>query len=352
MMARGYAARMSLQGKLARYFRELAREESGDRAENLLAWGKFVEVLPDENPHIEAIARLQSRFGSPSQFIPRCDGGLHVRLLADRIPSAEQLEHIASLEGEPEPWVYGDWAREGPRPERDGVPQWTVEAEFLTHGFPLSGRWPPRPEHEQLEPVYRYGISEWDRGAHLTVMLEIWADTEAEVSRLARSLLDDFLAQHASEDIEARRLETFRTPGQIEVKPRSARDLEDRVGCVRWQRADVDGRDLRIIWRSQGNPLERVDVAETPDAITIAVYERHGPLFTEEGYPIATAGGGRPSCVLLQLDAPLADRALLDGSCGRAPDDLTIWEIDEKRALDEILALTPDQVDCQAWPRT
>jgi hypothetical protein len=340
---------VTVQVKLARHLRDLARGERGRPAQHLLGWAHLIQTLPDEDPHIQAIARAQAEAGSPERFVPRCDDGLHLRLLAEHEPSELLLEHIASLEGAPEPWRHGDWATEGPAPERDGRPQWTVEAELLTHGHPLSGRWPPKLAHEQLEPIQGFGIGEWDGGAHLRATLAIWAAGADEAEGLARSLLAAYFADAA---VHAHRLTVARTPGPIEARPRGPADLEETVEPVRWQRAVVDGQDARILWYEHGYRLERVDIAETPDTVTITILERRDARYGPDGVPIARVlPSPRPHAVRVRLAAPIGQRTLLDGATGRAPDDLGVWEIQSKRLLDDMLALDPGSVPCRVWPK-
>ena len=90
------------QHRLAAHFRRLA--DQVDDRENLDAWAAYVETLPDDNEHVLAISRAQASIGDPAEFAPVCDRGLHLRLLAHRAPTTGHLlEHIVSLEGEPEP---------------------------------------------------------------------------------------------------------------------------------------------------------------------------------------------------------------------------------------------------------
>ena len=71
---------MGVQHRLAAHFRRLA-DEAEDRT-NLDEWAAFVEALPDDNEHVLAIARAQAEIGDPAQFTPRCDDGLHMRVMA------------------------------------------------------------------------------------------------------------------------------------------------------------------------------------------------------------------------------------------------------------------------------
>ena len=156
---------MGVQHRLAAYFRRLA-DEAEDRT-NLDAWAAFVEALPDDNEHVLAIARAQAEIGDPAQFTPRCDDGLHVRLMAARnAPTEHLLSYIASLEGRPEPWVYGDWAKQGPPPKRDGVPQWTVD---VSHGPRRRLGVAAEVEHPDAERITNYGWARSRRPTRRTI---------------------------------------------------------------------------------------------------------------------------------------------------------------------------------------
>jgi hypothetical protein len=137
----------------------------------------------------------------------------------------------------------------------------------------------------------------------------------------------------------AYRVRASPTPGDWEDKPREPEDLEGGVLPVRWQRADVDGTALTIAWRGRGEAFDHVTADEQPDRVTVTVHERFGPIWTEEGHPVAFGG---PDLFTLrsarvELTQPLGDRLLLDGATGRAPGDLSIWEYQEKEEREHVL---------------
>src|SRR3954451_15110179 len=144
---------MGVQHRLAAHFRRLA-DEAEERG-TFEVWAAYVEALTDDDEHVRAFARAQHELGDPAEFTPFCDDGLHLRLLGDTAPSAHGLEYIASLEGLPESWVYVDWARQGPAPTRDGVPQWTVRVDVMVRGD--AWEWPPTIDHPAAERLTSYG---------------------------------------------------------------------------------------------------------------------------------------------------------------------------------------------------
>jgi hypothetical protein len=326
---------VGVQDRLAAYFRRL-----GDRADdrtNFDAWAQYVEALPDDNEQVLAFGRAQTSVGDPAEVTPVCDHGLHLRLLRNQAPTEHLLGYIASLEGQPEPWVYGDWAKQASPPKRDGVPQWTVDIDVMVRGPDWD--WPPEAEHPDAEPLTQYGWGEvWPtyEEHHLDARLELWVTDEQAALELTHRLVG---AHFTRPYVIAHRVRARPTPGDWEDKPRKPEDLVGGVFTVPWQRADADGTTLTIAWRRRGEAFDHVTVTEQPDHVTITVHERFRPIWTEDGHPIAGAG---PETFTLdtahvQLGDPLGERRLLDGATGRAPDDLSIWQYQEKEARAQVL---------------
>jgi hypothetical protein len=327
---------VGVQHRLAEYFRHLA-EAADDRA-NPDAWAAYVESLPDDNEHVRAIARAQAKFGDPAAFTPTCDNGLHLRTVAPRPPTEHLLRYLASLEGRAAPWVYGDWAVQAPPPERDGVPQWTVDVDVMVRGGTWD--WPPRFEHPNAEPISDYGQGEvWPtyEEHHLTARLELWVTSEPAALELTRRLIGEHLDR---DDVIAHRVRARPTPGEWEAKPRRPEDLIGGVYPVRWQRADVDGATVTIAWRGSGESIEGVSVDEQPDQVIITVRKRFGPIWTMDGIRIGVARPGRLrlGTARVELAQPLGKRHLIDGATSRAPDDLSIWQHQAKQTRAQILA--------------
>jgi len=233
-------------------------------------------------------ARAQASIGEPAEFTPVCDNGLHLRLLADHAPTKHRLEYIASLEGEPEPWVHGDWAKQGPPPERNGVPQWTVDVDVMVRGDDWD--WPPKVEHADAERLTQYG---WGRGladlrgAPPARAVEVVVTTEQAALDLTHRLVGEHFTRPY---VIAHRVCARLTPGEWEDKPRKPEDLEGGVFPVPWQRADVDRTTLTIAWRERGEAFDHVTADEQPDRVTVTVHERFNPIWTEDGHHIAFAG--------------------------------------------------------------
>jgi hypothetical protein len=332
---------MGAQRRLAEYFRFLA--ESADDRTHPEAWAAFIEALPDENEHVLAIGRAQAKFGDPAVFTPISDKGLHLRTVAARPPSEHLLRYLASLEGRPEPWVYGDWAVQRPAPQRDGVPQWTVDIDVMVKGGDQHD-WPPRFDHpDAKQSTYGRSDNVWPsyEQQHLTARLKLWADGEQDALALTQQLVGEHFARPGVID---HRVRAYLTPGEWEDKPRSPQELTGGAYPVRWQRAEVDGARLTIAWAERGESLHRVTVDERPDQVIITVWKRFGPIWTEDGMRkgIARPGtrGVRVGTAKLQLERPPDDRVLVDGATGRAPDDLSIWQYAEKETRARVLAAT------------
>jgi hypothetical protein len=328
--------RVGVQHRLAAHFRRLA-DQAKDRT-NLDAWAAFVDALPDDNEHVLAIARAQAEIGHPAQFTPRCDRGLHVRLMATRsAPTEHLLRYIASLEGRPEPWVYGDWAKQGAPPQRDGVPQWTVDVDVMVRGD--GWEWPPEVEHPDAEQITNYGWGEVPptyEENHLHARLKMWVPNERAALELSQQLVGEHFTRP---NVIAHRVRAQPTPGEWEDKPRKPSNLTGGVYPVRWQRAEVEGTALTIAWRQRGRAFEHISTDEQPNQVTITVHERFGPNWTEDGRRIAFGGPDvfNVRTAPVPLTRPLGNRLLLDGATGRSPADLSIWDYREKQDRDQIL---------------
>jgi hypothetical protein len=73
----------------------------------------------------------------------------------------------------------------------------------------------------------------------------------------------------------------------------------------------------------------------------LALHERVDPEVM-----LISAGGIYPQCIRLQLAARVGERALIDGSTGRTPGDLTVWEFEERERREQVLALDLEQLEC------
>ena len=100
---------------------------------------------------------------------------------------------------------------------------------------------------------------------------------------------------------------------------------------------------MDIVWDSR-EPLERVDIAETATAVAITLHEHRDPDIHYVGF------GVNARRVRLRLAAPIGERALLDGSTGRAPGDLGIWDFAERELRAQVLALDLGQLECVIPP--
>jgi hypothetical protein len=105
--------------------------------------------------------------------------------------------------------------------------------------------------------------------------------------------------------------------------PSRPEDFESTLEARPWHRSEPvgDGRVLRVVWFTGPCPLERVDVEESNDRVTITLYERLPPAFECDGTPIAIPAVGLMRCVEVPLDKPLDSRAVYDGATGEQPSD-------------------------------
>jgi hypothetical protein len=122
----------------------------------------------------------------------------------------------------------------------------------------------------------------------------------------------------------------------------AALDLTHELVGERFARPHViahRGGTLTIAWRQRGEAFDHATADEQPDHVTVTVHERFDPVWTEDGHPIAFAGPDmfRLGTARIELAQPLGDRRLVDGATGRAPDDLSIWEYQEKEERAQVL---------------
>ena len=166
--------------------------------------------------------------------------------------------------------------------------------------------------------------------------MELWVTGEQAALDLTHQLVG---AHFTRPNVIAHRARALPTPGDWEDKPRQPEDLVGGVFPVPWQRADVDGTTLTIAWVRRGEAFDHVTANEQPDHVTITVHERFRPIWTEAGHPIAVAGpeAFRLGTANVELGDPLGERGLLDGATGRAPNDLSIWQYQEKEARAQVL---------------
>jgi hypothetical protein len=211
------------------------------------------------------------------------------------------------------------------------LPLWSVKVEVLTDDD-LTGRL----SHPQLEAVPSHGGT--------FVLLLIWAAASGEACAIADGLVTAR---------GRRRITVSPAPGDAldpENVPRSPGDYESRLVATRWQRGEPSAGGVKIAWFTGMSPLERVDVDETDERVTITLTERHPPAFAEGGAPRFRLAIGSIRCVEVPLEAPVGDRELIDGATGRRPDDLDPFDASGRSALEEVLATDLDELDCVPVP--
>jgi hypothetical protein len=201
------------------------------------------------------------------------------------------------------------------------MPDWTVAVEVLTTDFALVNRWDPPQFAWQW-----FGINEVEDNQYLSAAVLVSAPDEGAATALVEEMLSDYVAGHK---VVAQR---------ERVRPQPSKHRTSRLVPVPWQRAEVDAADVDIVWDSR-EPLERVDIAETATAVAITLHERRDPHIHYVGF------GVNARRLRLRLAAPIGERALLDGSTGRAPGDLGIWDFNERELREQVLALDFGQLE-------
>ncbi len=299
------------------------------------AWGDYIEALPPDGEEAQAFARSQAEIGHPDPFQPRTERGRFMRkILASAEPSEMGLKVLVSLEGLAAPLEPGAYFPLPPTPVRDGLPLWSVKVEVLTSDD-LIGL-VPRLSHPRLEGVPGYGGN--------VVLLLIWAVSSDE----ARTIGDELVTVRGR-----RRITVSPARGDAlapENVPRSPADYESRVVATRWQRCEASGAGAKIVWLTGARPLERVDLSETGERVTITLWERHPPAFREGGAPVFTLAIGYTRCVEVPLGAPLGAREVIDGATGTRPDVFDPFDASGPAARAEVMALDVETLECVPTP--
>ena len=177
---------------------------------------------------------------------------------------------------------------QAPPPTRDGVPQWTVDIDVMVQDADWD--WPPKVEHPAAEPLTSYG---WGRGV---------ARLHGPAPACATAALGRKRASRASAHRRACR-RTFRAARRDRAS--GAREADDqRIGseprgpgassaaCSRCRRPrrEMDGTTLTLASDRRADAFERMTCDERPDRVAITVHERLGPIWSDDGIPIASAG--------------------------------------------------------------
>ncbi len=316
---------------------------------NLHAWADFIEALPPDGEEAQAFTRAQRELGFPDPFVPRCDDGLYMRTygLADRPPPDRgTLGELVALEGMREPLAPGAYFPIEPTPIRDGLPLWAVSVRVISDDPALWGRWEHASDlaHPRLERVRGYGVNELPDETELyRTQLRLWAADAAEARALAGSLVDRLMGGARGR----RRLDV--TPAYREDYhrlPRRPEDYRSKLVTKSWQRFEPSALGVKVLWWTGPCELERADVDETPERVTITLRERYPPAFAEGGDPIEVVAIGRIRCVEVALARPLAGRAVVDGSTGRPPDELDDFDDHARNKREWVLACDLDTLDC------
>lgn len=113
------------------------------------------------------------------------------------------------------------------------------------------------------------------------------------------------------------------TDDEDEDDPRPRADdpanFQPTVHPVAWANYIVtdDGRRLRISWMSGRYQLDRIEVHEDADKVTVSVHERHPPALNPDGSEGGILLVGKTHRAEVELAAPLGDRVVIDEFTGR-----------------------------------
>jgi hypothetical protein len=247
-------------------------------------------------------------------------------------------------------------------PERDGHSLWSVSLDVFSPELDLARVWMELPDHmrhRRLEDVSGWGMRDEPEGLYADAHLLVWAADAVQAEALANRLLDEVIAKApAAVGAQAgltRRVAVERASDEVfdtDDGPQGPEDFESTLAATPWHRSAPvgDGRLLKVAWFTGPCPLERVDVEEDADRVTITLWERMPPAFDADGTPIGIKAIGIMRCVEVPLARPLGDRRVFDGATGRQPADIKPGNYMERGARSDALALDLDTFPCQPMP--
>ncbi len=247
-------------------------------------------------------------------------------------------------------------------PARDGHSLWSVSLEVFSPDLDLAGVWMELPDHmrhRRLEDVSRWGIRDEPEGLYADARLLVWAADAAQAEALANRLLDKVIAKAPAAVVAqaalTRRVAVERASDDVfdtDDGPQGPEDFESTLATKPWHRSEPvgDGRRLKVVWFTGPRPLERVDVEEEPDRVTVTLWERMPPAFDADGTPTATRAIGIMRCVEVLLAQPLGDRRVFDGATDQQPADIKPGNYSQRGARSKALALDLDTFPCQPMP--
>jgi hypothetical protein len=337
---------------MAAYIREHA-----DGRPRLRAWADFIQALSPDGEAAQAFMRAQREHGHPDRYRPIADGGLHLvgrqsSLFNDHDPPhAGVLRELVALEGSDERLPPGAVFPMPPRPVRNGRPLWEVDVSVRSEVERVHDRWyeiPERLSHPQLDGYGSYGGSEGPDGvAVFQTSLRIWAVDEDEAASVAHELLDALLGDA---DAQRRVIATRAEAEDAFELPHTSKDYERRLLRTRWHRYEPSAVGVRIVWCTGPCPLARVEVDESPQQVTISLWERFPPRFAQGGARIGIPAILAIRCVEVPLIVPLGERRVIDGCTGAPPDVIDPFDCITPNDWAHVRDLDLDTLDCTTPP--
>jgi hypothetical protein len=245
--------------------------------------------------------------------------------------------------------------------ELTNLPLWSVDVEVFLADDGLASLWlglETVMSHPGLEEIQGWGIDEQPEGMHAHAKLLVRATDASEARATGHDLLEQVVG---TEPERVRRYpgitsQVAARPASVpeqyaeDARPQGPEDYESSLVAAAWYRSETvdDGRRLKVLSFSGSDPLERVDVQEGSDRVTVTLLERHPPRFLPDGTPSAATANIVTKCVEVVLGAALGERVVVDGATGRPPAD--IQPGDSGEWLNRAQALTVDLADFPCVP--
>lgn len=204
---------------------------------------------------------------------------------------------------------------------------WDVDIEAFSASMSLAYAWDgfyQRSRGDQGMTVLTAASYERDDGIYAWAIVRATASSAADAERACRELTAEILSTGhapAAGQAEVRCAARDGLIGDVEALEPGLDDpvsYQPTIHPVGWSTYEPSEDDLtlRINWITGHYPLDRIDVEEAGDRVTVVVHEVHPPLYDPDGTERGILLSGIGQHASIALTAPLADRPVFDGLTG------------------------------------
>jgi hypothetical protein len=235
--------------------------------------------------------------------------------------------------------------------------EWEVQVEvfcpdltFMEHWWEISQRL-----HHPRVDVQGHGFQDEPDGLYGSASFLVDAAGADEAEAIATSALDEFLASaekpYAEDPAFSRKLEASPVSDH-DTAIEGPRYIESRDVAIPWHRHHPvgDGRLVKVVSMAGPESLQRVDVEELPERVTITFWQHLPAVHLERDTVHASAASAITRCVEVTLTEPLGDRPVYDGATGERPDQIRPGDYGERGWRSGALALDLEAYPCSPTP--